>query len=689
MFRSLTFSAKILALPLVAGLGFLVTLAVTVGFGREVQNELLAIETGYSPALELSRGLQIRLEAYHRALRDAVGVKDSAAITAADSLARDFVTAFALLRRNRVMDSGKVSRLAKQFSGYATDAKANSRHLITGSRSDLMESARIEQQHDALALALQTQSTTNSQRIARAFARANSLQHNAQWTTTAVLIVFLVTLAVLAITTLRSLIGALRMLSTAASEIASGRIEQQLQIETNDEIGEVANGFRDMVLYIRGIAQAADRLAAGDLSVTVEPRSEHDVLSRNMNQAADTLRGIISEAQTLIEAGRMGQLSTRGRPEKFTGAYATLISGMNSMLDSVLEPITDAQRVLERVAQRDLTARIEGNYHGDHAAIKHALNSALENISEVFASLNVAITQISSAATQIGGGSQELASGAAEQARAVAHVASRVSQVDERTKDSVLDADEARAAMDQAYRDSEHGVNGMAHLAEAVTEIKKSAGATARIVKTIDEIAFQTNLLALNAAVEAARAGEAGRGFAVVADEVRALALRATEAARSTSILIEESVLKAGIGVKLNEAVRKHLEEIRGGVQRASVMMTAIADGARGQQAELTAVSIAMVQIGALTQRTAANAEESASAAAELSAQANEMHGLASQFTVDEIPALANMPVAVPDTLYRGYAPRRAYSDGVTPPFRGVADSESIDNEAYRVLTRF
>jgi hypothetical protein len=99
----------------------------------------------------------------------------------------------------------------------------------------------------------------------------------------------------------------------------------------------------------------------------------------------------------------------------------------------------------------------------------------------------------------------------------------------------VADANEARAAMERATLDSEQGVERMAALATAVDEIKRSADATAKIVKTIDEIAFQTNLLALNAAVEAARAGDAGKGFAVVADEVRSLAIRASDASRNTA----------------------------------------------------------------------------------------------------------------------------------------------------------
>lgn len=695
MFRSLTFRAKILALPLVAALGFLVTLAVSVGFGRTAQSQLGMIEHGYSPALEASRALEVKLESYHRALRDAVAVSDSAAITAADTLAQAFAATAEKLRNNQVMDATSVARVAADFAEYADAAKAGSMRLIHGEVGVVVGGDGVKAKYAALTAALALQSKMNGEHIVQAFARANSLQKTALLATIAVLIISLALLAVLATTTVRSVIGAVKSLSAAATEIASGRIEQDIAVHSADEIGELATAFRAMVQYLSDIAHAADRLAVGDLSAKVTPKADHDVLSRNMNRAAETLQNIVGEAQSLIETGRRGQLSRRGDPSRFDGAYAELIVGMNGMLDTVLAPITEAQRVLERVAQRDLTARIEGTYHGDHAAIKHSLNSALENISEVFASLTTAITQVNSAATEIGAGSQELASGAADQARSVDQVSNRIKLVDERTKANVVDAKDARAAMERAHNDTEDGVQSMHQLADAVTEIKKSADATAKIVKTIDEIAFQTNLLALNAAVEAARAGDAGRGFAVVADEVRALALRAAAAARSTSVLIEESVQKTEAGVKLNEAVRRRLEEIRVGVQRASDMMTNISNGAREQERELAEVTSAMSQIGTLTQRTAANAEESASAAAELSAQAGEMHDLASQFTLNGASGLSSVNSAQQRLTRRRQAMERADADMDIMPnimpksTRDDRARTAADDEAYRVLTQF
>lgn len=656
MFRSLTLRAKILALPLVAALGFVVTLGTTVVLGKSAQAKLEAIENGYSPALEQSRRLEARLESYQRALRDAVGASDTGAVAAADSIVKAFATLSDSLANNKVVASDSVKALAAAFTDYAKQARSTSAGMISGTMEDLMGGMTgVKTKYAALQKKLGEQTKTNEAAIAAAFQSAAALQSTSRWVTTVVLVVSLIALGLLAVGTLKNVIGALKSLSEAASEIARGRIEQRIDINSKDEIGHLAAAFREMVEYVGSIAHAADRLADGDLSAKVTPRSEHDVLSRNVNRASDTLEKIIGEARMLIDAAQHGELSKRGNPKQFQGAYAELIVGTNSMLDAVVQPITEAQDVLERVANRDLTARVQGTYHGEHANIKESLNTALDNIAEVFASLTMAIGQVNSAASEIGSGSQELASGAADQAGSIDQVSNRIRIVDDRTKANAADAHEARATMEQASTVTAQGVERMQALAEAVAEIKKSADSTAKIVKTIDEIAFQTNLLALNAAVEAARAGDAGKGFAVVADEVRSLAIRASEASRNTAVLIEESVQKAETGVKLNDSVRRRLEEIQQGVTRAATMMTNIAEGAREQEKELAEVTSAMGQISALTQRTAANAEESASAAAELSAQAGEMHQMAAQFDVGDRANEA--PVAAPARRSAGKAP--------------------------------
>ncbi|HEY0928724.1 MAG TPA: methyl-accepting chemotaxis protein [Gemmatimonas sp.] len=649
---------------MVAALGFLITLSSTIILGRRAQSELTTIREDYSPALEQSRQQLNLLELYQRTVRDAVAASDTAAITAADSIIKKFATVNDSLAHNATTDSAAVVKVLASFKEYAAATKSSSMGMITGSMEDMMGArAEAKTKYADLTKQLNTELQTRSEQINASFDNATGLQSTSFYSTSAILVVALAVLIVLAWGTLNSVIGAMRTLSNTGRDIAQGKLDLVVDIESKDEVGELAEAFRGMLSYIGGVAHAADRLASGDLSVKVQVRSEHDVLSRSINGATDTLQNVVSEINGVIDATKHGDLSKRGNPDRFQGAYAQLVSGTNSTLDAVIEPIVEAKEVLTRVAAKDLSARVKGNYVGEHAAIKESLNTALENISEVFASLTQAISQVNSAAREIGDGSQELASGAADQAGAIDQVSNRIGVVDERTKANAADANEARTAMVKVTETTEQGVERMTALAQAVAEIKRSADSTAKIVKTIDEIAFQTNLLALNAAVEAARAGDAGKGFAVVADEVRSLAIRASEASRNTATLIEESVQKAETGVQLNESVTRRLEEIRTGVQRAATIMNNIAEGAVEQEKELAEVTVAMSQISGLTQRTAANAEESASAAAELSAQSAEMQDLAAQF---ELGNARVQSVSAPLVAPTSASTRRAAAS--TPP---------------------
>jgi methyl-accepting chemotaxis protein len=167
-----------------------------------------------------------------------------------------------------------------------------------------------------------------------------------------------------------------------------------------------------------------------------------------------------------------------------------------------------------------------------------------------------------------------------------------------------------------------HHMNDMA---EAVVVITKSSEETGKIVKTIDEIAFQTNLLALNAAVEAARAGEAGAGFAVVANEVRNLAMRASESAKNTSNLIENTIKAVRKGNELTNATQEAFKENAEISKKIGQLVDEIATASEEQSRGIAQVNIAMVEMDKVTQSTAATAEESASAAEELNAQAEQM----------------------------------------------------------------
>jgi len=407
---------------------------------------------------------------------------------------------------------------------------------------------------------------------------------------------------------------AIAPLESAGSALARGDLSSATRadlttvaVSGNDEVSQVARSVNAMIDQTRATALAFETARA-------------------------TLASLVKETVHLTQQAQDGDLHSRGSADAYQGGYRDLVLGFNRTLDAAIAPIGEAREVLDRVAARDLTARMTKDYRGEHAAIKDALNSAVAQLEEALTELDAASSEVAHAGEQIADGSQSLARGATDQAAALEEASASLQELRALAQRNNAGARESAELATGARSCVASGVAQTERLSSAMQEIIGSADATARIVRTIDEIAFQTNLLALNAAVEAARAGDAGRGFAVVADEVRSLAIRCADAARTTATLIEQSVSNAHTGGAIGKEVLETLQRIDREVTRVSEVMGNLQLAGEEQERGVSHIAQAVEHLNQVTQQVAAGSEESAAAATELASQAARSRELVSLF---------------------------------------------------------
>ncbi|MGC8493692.1 MAG: methyl-accepting chemotaxis protein [Syntrophobacteraceae bacterium] len=246
-------------------------------------------------------------------------------------------------------------------------------------------------------------------------------------------------------------------------------------------------------------------------------------------------------------------------------------------------------------------------------------------VTRVAKKLSGSSEKVSRAALELSTSSHRLAEGASQQAAALEETSSSLEQMSSMTRRNAENADAANQLMRKTRETVELSGRSIDELAGSMQDISTASEETSKIIKTIDEIAFQTNLLALNAAVEAARAGEAGAGFAVVADEVRNLAMRAAEAAKTTSHLIEGTVQKIGKGTDLAQKSGKEFHEVVEAVGKASELIGEISAASLEQAQGIEQVNKAVGEVDKVIQQNAAGAEEAASVSAEMHTQSDEV----------------------------------------------------------------
>jgi methyl-accepting chemotaxis protein len=452
-----------------------------------------------------------------------------------------------------------------------------------------------------------------------------------------------------------------------ASLAQTGDLSGRSHETSRDELGELARSLDSVMDQLEQKGREAQSIAKGDLTIEITAVSEQDQLGIAFRTMLTELRRTVEEVKSLTCAAQAGDLSKRADISRYHGGYAELVSGMNGVLEAVAEPLQETNRVLERLAARDLTARGREAFQGEYLRMAGSLNTAAENLQNSLLQVAATSTQVATASSEIAASSQSVAQGASEQASALEETSSALIEMSAATKRNAESAEQASRLAEGAQRSSSSGSSAMLKMTEAMSQIRAAAEGTAAIIRDINDIAFQTNLLALNAAVEAARAGEAGRGFAVVAEEVRNLAQRSKEAARKTEQLIGESMSLTKQGEEISGGVNATLGDIVASVGRVTEIVSQIARASREQAEGIEQSQRAMTQMDQATQQAAANSEETSSAAEQLSAQAKEMLALVDQFQLGSSGRKAGRTQrsAPPSRSGNGWHPRLAERSAV------------------------
>jgi methyl-accepting chemotaxis protein len=447
---------------------------------------------------------------------------------------------------------------------------------------------------------------------------------------------------------LNTCIDAVNALVADARMLAAAGVEGKLATRADAtkhqgdfrKVIEGVNGTLDAVIGpLEVAANYVDLISKGRLpaKITAAYAGDFNTIKENLNTCIDAVNALVADASALSAAAIEGRLATRADPARHQGDFRKIVEGVNGTLDAVLDPLTEATTVLEKLAARDLRARVKGAYRGDHAKIKEAINATAGALHDALAQVAQAVEQVSSAAGQIAASSQSVADGASEQASSLEETSGQLESMTSMTKSAAASAQHADALAQSARAAASEGAASMAQMTSAMGKIKASAESTSQIIKEVNEIAFQTNLLALNAAVEAARAGEAGRGFAVVAEEVRSLALRSKDAALKTEGLIRESVKQATEGEATAKHVNGQLGQIATGITKVTGIVAELAASAREQATGIDQLTKAVGEMDKVTQQNAASSEESSSAAAELSGQSEELAAMVGAFQLERV----------------------------------------------------
>jgi methyl-accepting chemotaxis protein len=440
---------------------------------------------------------------------------------------------------------------------------------------------------------------------------------------------------------------------------------------------------------LTSLAGAMNGLAAGNLQTQIAHQDRPDEVG-SMARALVVFRDA-ALAKSAMEADKLRMEEEANSHRNSADSERRRNEAERSEQVRVQERVVQALGFgLERLAEGDLTCRIDDVFSAEYVKLKDDFNDAIAKLQETMRQIATNTESMKAGSVEISQAADDLAGRTEQQASSVEETATALDELTATVRQTAESARLANQATSQVKTEAEQSTTIVRDAVIAMGGIEKSADEISKIVGVIDEIAFQTNLLALNASVEAARAGDAGKGFAVVASEVRALAQRSAEAAKEIKGLITASNIEVEKGVTLVGQTGGALQRMAAEITRATALVAEIAGAAQEQASGLQEVNSAVGEMDQATQQNAAMAEQSTAAAHSLSQEADRLAALVGRFQlggdIAGLKAMARtMQAAVsPVVASRPVAPRPAAPRQARPAYNGgAATARKLEANAH------
>ncbi len=461
----------------------------------------------------------------------------------------------------------------------------------------------------------------------------------------------------------RNINKTLKKIALMMREMSKGHTCESLNISSKDELGEISVEMNRFNNYLqKSILFNINKIADGNFSSDASLIDDKDEFSRALNKLANVYTNLKNETDLMVNAYKNGDTDYRINENKFSGSYKNIIENINWTVNEIVTVVRSGYITMQKLSDGDLSARMDGDYIGNFNRYKDNINHLGESLESMILDISEIIKATSISTNEISSSIEEISLGTEEQSQHALEVAGAVEEMTKTILETSRNADSATEASKQygdVAKDGGKVVNETIDGMNKITAVVKKSANTVHalgvsskqigdIIQVINEIADQTNLLALNAAIEAARAGEQGRGFAVVADEVRKLAERTTKATKEIASMIkqiqkdtddavlsmEEGNSEVEKGKKLADHAGISLKQIIDGADKVVDIVTQVAAASVEQSSASEQISKSIETISSVSQQSSASLQQIASAAENLSRLTTNLESHISRFKI-------------------------------------------------------